>query len=78
MIIESAYVLITTEIDRQEEVLQALRGNGSVKEAYAVSGVYSIIAILEAESMVELKNIVSTNIRSLPGVRSTLTMVVTS
>ena len=75
---ENAYVLITMEIDRHEEALQVLRDNGSIKEAYAVSGVYSIIAILEAESMVELKNIVSTNIRSLPGVRSTLTMVVTS
>lgn len=76
--VENAYVLITTEIDRQEEVLQALQDFGSVKEAYAVSGVYNIIAILEAESLVELKNIVSTDIRGLPGVRSTLTMVVTS
>ncbi|MBA7622337.1 hypothetical protein ES703_29713 [subsurface metagenome] len=76
---ENAYVLITTEmIDRHEEALQALRDNGSIKEAYAVSGVYSIIAILEAESMVELKNTVSTDIRGLPGVKSTLTMVVTS
>ena len=75
---ENAYVLITTEIDRHEEALQALRDNGSIKEAYAVSGMYSIIAILEAESMVELKNIVSTDIRGLPGVKSTLTMVVTS
>ncbi len=74
----SAFVLITTEIDSQEEVLQALRNTGNVKDAYAVSGVYSIIARLEAESMVELKSIVSKNIRSLPGVRSTLTMVVTS
>jgi len=78
MMMGRAYVLITTEIDRQEEVLQALRDSGSVNDAYAVSGVYSIIAKLEAESMVELKNIVSTNIWGLPGVRSTLTMVVTS
>jgi len=75
---ENAYVLITTENDKQEEVLQALQDKGSVKEAYAVSSVYNIIAILEADSMVELKNIVSTDIRGLPGVKSTLTMVVTS
>ncbi len=75
---EIAYVLVTTEIDRHEDVLHALRDNGNIKEAYAVSGVYSIIAILEAESMVELKNIVSTDIRGLPGVKTTLTMVVTS
>jgi len=78
MMMENAYVLVTTEIDRHEEVLQALQDNGSIKEAYAVSGVYNIIAILEAESMVELKNTVSTDIRDLPGVKSTLTMVVTS
>ena len=74
----SAFVLITTEIDSQKEVLQALRDTRGVKDAYAVSGAYSIIARLEAESMVEFQNIVSTGIRSLPGVRSTLTMVVTS
>lgn len=78
MTMGNAFVLITTEIDSQEEVLQTLRDTRGVKDAYAVSGVYSIIARLEAESMVELKNIVSTNIRSLSSVRSTLTMVVTS
>ncbi len=62
---ENAYVLITTEIDRHEEALQALRDNGSIKEAYAVRAR-------------ELKNFVSTDIRDLPGVKSTLTMVVTS
>ena len=73
-----AFVLVTTEIDSQEEVLRALRDNGDIKEAYTVSSVYSIVAMLEAESMVDLKKVVSTGIRSLPGVRSTLTMVVTS
>ncbi len=47
-----------------------------VKEARLVYGVYDIIVRVEAETMEELKNVVSWTIRRLDRVRSTMTMIV--
>jgi DNA-binding Lrp family transcriptional regulator len=71
-----AFVLINAEIGAESEVLQALKKVGNVKEAYAVYGVYDIIAKVEAETMDKLKDIVTWNVRRLDKVRSTLTMIV--
>ncbi|MCS7142855.1 MAG: Lrp/AsnC ligand binding domain-containing protein [Aigarchaeota archaeon] len=71
-----AFVLINTEIGSEEDVVKQLKRIEAVKEAYAVYGVYDIIAKVEAESMDKLKEIVSWNIRRLDKVRSTLTMLV--
>ena len=71
-----AFVLINAEIGAESEVLQSLKKVGNVKEAYAVYGVYDIIAKVEAETMDKLKDIVTWNVRRLDKVRSTLTMIV--
>ncbi len=71
-----AFVLINAEIGAENAVLQALRNVSNVKEAYAVYGVYDIIAKVEAETMDKLKDSVTWNIRRLDKVRSTLTMIV--
>ncbi|MCS7094787.1 MAG: Lrp/AsnC ligand binding domain-containing protein [Thaumarchaeota archaeon] len=73
-----AFVLINTEIGSEEEVLRKLQSISAVREAYAVYGVYDIVAKVEAENMEKLKEIVSWNIRRLDKVRSTLTMLVMS
>ena len=73
-----AFVLMNTETDAMEDVLEALKNVKEVKEAYSVYGVYDIIAKIEAKSMDKLKDVVSYRIRRLQGVRSTLTMVVIS
>ncbi|MHA2239309.1 MAG: Lrp/AsnC ligand binding domain-containing protein, partial [Candidatus Hodarchaeales archaeon] len=44
--------------------------------AWIVYGVYDIVAKIEADSMDKLKEIITTNIRGLENVRSTLTMIV--
>lgn len=71
-----AFVLINTEMGAESEVLKLLDKIKDVKEAYAVYGVYDIVAKVEAESMDRLKDIVFWNIRKLNRVRSTLTMMV--
>ena len=70
-----AYVLINTEIGSIPEVLEAVRKIENVKEANSVYGVYDIVAKIEADSMGELKDIVTWEIRRLNNVRSTLTMI---
>ncbi len=72
----TAIVLINTDIGAEEEVLGELDRIEGVTEAYVVYGVYDIVVKVQAPSMDKLKEIVTTRIRRLPKVRSTLTMIV--
>lgn len=71
-----AFVLINAEIGAEDEVLKELEDMAEVKEAHVVYGVYDIITRIEADTMDELKDIVTSKIRRLDKVRSTLTMIV--
>ena len=71
-----AFVLINEEIGSEEEVLKALKKVEGVQEAYAVYGVYDVIAKVRAETMVKVKDIITRSLRRLNKVRSTLTMIV--
>ena len=72
----TAFVLINTETGSIADVLKALRKIEGVDEAFAVYGVYDIIARVRAKSMDELKEIVTLRLRRLDKVTSTLTMTV--
>jgi DNA-binding Lrp family transcriptional regulator len=71
-----AIVLINTDIGTEEEVLNVLGNIEGVTEAYIVYGVYDIVIKVKAETTEALKEIISSKIRKLPKVRSTLTMIV--
>jgi len=75
VVMPRAYVLITTESGSVDSVIASLKKMDSVKETYMVYGVYDVIALVEAETMEKLKEIVTWNLRSLDKVRSTLTMI---
>jgi len=64
------------QIGSEREVLEALRKVEGVVEAYVVYGVYDIVAKVKAESMDELREIVTYKIRRLDKVQSTQTMMV--
>jgi DNA-binding Lrp family transcriptional regulator len=71
-----AYVLLTVESHATKNVLNALKEMDFVKETYRIYGVYDIMAVIKAETMDKLREIVTWNLRSLDSVRSTLTMIV--
>ncbi|MDH5770529.1 MAG: Lrp/AsnC ligand binding domain-containing protein [Candidatus Bathyarchaeota archaeon] len=72
----TAFVLINTQTGSPiADVLKDLRKVDGVDEAFAVYGVYDIIARVRAESMDKLKEIVTWRIRSVDNVRTTLTMI---
>jgi DNA-binding Lrp family transcriptional regulator len=71
-----AFVLIATEVGSEADVLKDLRKVEGVEEAFAVSGVYDIIARVKADTMNQLKHIVTWRIQKLNNVRATLTMLV--
>ena len=71
-----AYVLINTELGLEETVIKRLNEIQQVKEIHAVYGVYDIITQVEATNTEELKDLISSKIRRIEGIRSTLTMIV--
>ncbi len=72
----TAFVLIKTDLSAKTDVITELKIIEQVKEAHRIYGVYDIIARVEADTMVDLKNIISGKVRGLNGVRSTITMIV--
>ncbi len=71
----TAYVLLTTDLGAETEVMKDMKIIVEIKEAHMVYGVYDIIARIEADTMEDLKNIISWKVRRLSRVRSTLTMI---
>ncbi|MCW3984120.1 MAG: Lrp/AsnC ligand binding domain-containing protein [Candidatus Bathyarchaeota archaeon] len=70
-----AYVLINVESGAEEEVVRQLKKIAGVEEAYYSYGVYDIISKIKADSMENLKDMVTRKIRTLNRVRSTLTLI---
>ena len=73
---DTAYVLIKTELGSETEVMKGLKMIEEVKEAHLVYGAYDIIARVEADTRDDLKNVIHSKVRRLNNIRSTLTMVV--
>jgi len=71
-----AFVMITADIGREGDVLNELKKIEHVKEACLTYGVYDIVAKIEAETWDKLKEVMTSKVRRLTGVRSTLTMIV--
>ena len=75
IIMETAFVLLTSELGFDEDVLEGLKAIPEVKESFRVYGVYDIIFRVEADTVGDLKKVVR-KISLMEIVRSTLTMIV--
>jgi DNA-binding Lrp family transcriptional regulator len=70
-----AYVLFNVESGSEESVLRQLKSLGSVEESYISYGVYDLVIRIKADTMEELKDLVTYKIRTIKQVRSTLTLI---
>lgn len=70
-----AFLLINVESGFEDKVLKKLKTIQGVEEGYYSYGVYDIITKVKADTMEQLKDMVTKQIRSLPKVRSTLTLI---
>ena len=70
-----AYVLLTSDMGFERDLLKALKDIPSVSEAFKVYGVYDIIIKVESDTEEDLKELVN-EIRLMEKVRSTLMMTV--
>jgi DNA-binding Lrp family transcriptional regulator len=71
-----AFVLVNTNLGADAEVGDALRKVDEVKEVYGVYGVYDIVVRIEAETLDQLKETISSFLMIRRPPRSTLTMIV--
>ena len=71
-----AFVLLNADLGSESTIATEMKTLEGVKEAYTVYGVYDIMLKVEADSMDNLKEFISTKIRKAKGVKSTLTMLI--
>lgn len=71
-----AWILVNTILGKERQALEELRRTPGVKEAHLVMGDYDIIVFIEADSMKQLKDILSWNIRRHKNICNTITMIV--
>ena len=72
----NAFILISTELGSETDVLKELKKIDETKEAHKVYGVYDIIARIEADTMENLKDVISLKVRRISRIRSTVTMTI--
>lgn len=75
-VVPIAFVLMNTDMGSEGEVLEELKDVEGIEEAHAVYGVYDVIAKIKADSMGDLNEMITSKIRRLNKVRSTLTTIV--
>ena len=77
----TTYILINSDLGSDVEIIKKIKEildkeSGVQYEVQGVYGVYDIIVKITADSMDRLRNIITSNIRKIDKVYSTLTMMV--
>jgi DNA-binding Lrp family transcriptional regulator len=68
-----AFVLIETAVGKTKDVATALKQLKGVKSVDAVTGPYDVIAIIEAETLNDIGDIVTEKIHPTTGISRTVT-----
>ena len=68
-----AFILIETSVGRTKEVSGGLKQLEGVKSVDQVTGPYDIIAVIEAGSLTEIGDLVTSKIHPIPGISRTVT-----
>jgi len=71
-----AYVLIVTESGKEDSVISYLKNIPSITDAFGTFGSYDILTKLESSSEQNIRNDISNEIRKIPHIRATLTLLV--
>ena len=68
-----AFVLIETAVGRTKEVVSILNKMEGLKSVDTVTGPYDIIAVLEAENLNKIGDLITGKIHSIEGISRTVT-----
>lgn len=69
-----AFVLLNTQSERTESILNLMRTNDKIKEAYIIYGDWDILIKIEVESLPELTKLVM-SFRKEDGIKKTSTLI---
>ena len=72
----TAFVLINAELGTEESLVANLKKIQNVDEVYIVYGVYDIVVKIVSDSLDNVKQTITSQIKRSDQVRSTLTMIV--
>jgi DNA-binding Lrp family transcriptional regulator len=72
----SALVLINTDLDQQNQVLEKIKQVKGVEEAHILWGIYDLLVKITATSIERLKEIIKHHLKQLTGVTMTLTLMI--
>lgn len=72
---DTAFVLVHCDLGSEEKVLRALKNMHLIKEVCGTFGAYDIVAKIEDSDKDKVRDMITYNIRKIPYVRSTLTLV---
>ena len=70
-----AYILLTIEDGIEDNVLRQIKNIESVEQSYVSYGVYDLIIKIKADTIQELRYVVTHKIRQIKQVQSTLTLL---
>lgn len=70
-----SYILIHCNLGKETEVLTELKKLPEMLEAHVVMGSYDIVALVEVGETKELRPLVTNKIRTISGVRQTMTVI---
>jgi len=70
-------VLISCDLGKEEDTLIALRTMNQVKETHGTYGAYDIVAEVNSDDTESLRKTIIWKIRTLPSIRSTLSLMAT-
>ena len=70
-----AYILIEARVGAAKDVLTALRAMENVAESDIITETYDLIALVEADDMVALVDLVTAQVQNIEGVERTITCV---
>ncbi|MDA4121052.1 MAG: Lrp/AsnC ligand binding domain-containing protein [Thaumarchaeota archaeon] len=73
---EKAIVLVNLSPGSEEQSVSALKGMEGIKSVYQLYGLYDLLVMVEGADDQAVKSIIANNLRSKPGVVSTITMKV--
>ena len=70
------YVLITSDVGFEKAVMEQLKAINLIKEVIGVIGTYDIIVKLESGNQKDFESIMTSKIRKILNIRTTLTLTV--
>lgn len=72
----SAFVLMNAELGKENHIVSEIKKIANVTEVYPVYGVYDVLMVIESDTMENLRETITSKIRKLDGIKSTLTMII--